>query len=285
MRRRGRRRWDREYAVGRARQLLNRRGRPRVQLALLLVLTGCAGFLLSFALLHAGLAAMWLRYPLVILLSYGVLLLLLRAWLGVQRKGGGGPDLNLDLADVFNPAGGGGGRGAGGGFKLGGGGDFGGGGAVGDWAEGAGVGATKGGVTGGSGYGGNSFLDGVDIDIPFDVDGGDEGCLVVFAVIGLAAAVVAGMLSAFYLVWVAPALLAEVLVDGLLVTGLYRKVKDLEGRHWLRAAVRRTVLPVALTLLFFTAAGYLMQKAAPGAHSIGGFWEAVTSGRPAGGRR
>ncbi|HEV2864156.1 MAG TPA: hypothetical protein VGX48_24375 [Pyrinomonadaceae bacterium] len=263
MRRKGRRKkWDREYAVGRARRLLNRRGRPRVQLALLLVLTGCAGFLLSSALLRAGLAAMWLRYPLVILLSYGVLLLLLWAWLGVQRKGGGGPDVDLDVAEVFSPVEGGRGGGT------------------------AGRSGFAGGMEGSGRHGGGpGILDAVDVDLAFDVDGGDEGCLVVFAVVALAAAVVAGMLSAFYLVWVAPALLAEVLVDGLLVTGLYRKVKDLEGRHWLRAAVRRTVVPVALTLLFFTAAGYLMQKAAPEAHSIAGFWEAVTSGRPDGGRR
>ncbi len=255
MRRKGRRGWDREYAVGRARRLLQRRGRPRVQLALLLLLTGCAGFLLSFALLHAGLTAMWLRYPLVILLSYGILLLLLRAWLGAQRGSKGGPDADFNLTNASDA------RGAGGG------------------------GAGRGGKEGSGRAADHSVLDAVDVGAGvFDLPD-DEGCLVAVAVIALAAAVVAGVLSAFYLVWVAPALLAEVLVDGLLVTGLYRKVKDLEGRHWLRAAVRRTLPPVALTLLFFTLAGYLMQRAAPEAHSIGGFWEAVTSGRPAGGPR
>lgn len=256
MRREGRRGWDREHAVGRARRLLQRRGRPRVQLALLLLLTGCAGFLLSFALLHAGLTAMWLRYPLVIILSYCVLLLLLWAWLGVQR--GANPDPDLNLTNAFDTRGGGGGV------------------------------AGRGG-RGGSGraadHGALDAIDAVEVGVGiFDLPD-DEGCLVAAAVVALAAAVVAGVLSAFYLVWVAPALLAEVLVDGLLVTGLYRKVKDLEGRHWLRAALRRTLPPVALTLLFFTLAGYLMQKAAPEAHSIAGFWEAVTSEdtkRPAG---
>ena len=276
MKRKPRRKWDREYAVGRARRLLHRRGRPRAQLAFLLLLTGCAGFLLSFALLHAGLTAMWLRYPLVILLSYGVLLLLLWAWLGVQRKGTHGPDVDLNLANVFD------GRGGEAGFGFGGGGDFGGAGAGGDWVDAAGVEAPKG-VGGGGGGSGrpadHSILDAVNIDLG-DLPGDDEGCLVVLAVVALALAVVAGVMSAFYLVWVAPALLAEVLVDGLLVTGLYRKVRHVEGRHWLRTVVRRTLAPVALTLVFFTAAGYLMQRAAPGAHSIAGFWDAVTSERP-----
>ncbi len=51
---------------------------PRTVLALVLLVTGLAGFLLSYAMLHAGLDEMWMRYPLAVLGSYGVLLALIR---------------------------------------------------------------------------------------------------------------------------------------------------------------------------------------------------------------
>jgi hypothetical protein len=97
----------------------------------------------------------------------------------------------------------------------------------------------------------------------------------VLAVVALALAILAGLVVSFYVVWAAPALLAEILVDGLLVAGLYKRVKHAERRHWLRAAVRRTILPVALTVASFTAAGYAMQRAVPEARSVGEFWKAV----------
>jgi hypothetical protein len=247
--------------------LLLRRGRPRAQMAFILLLTGCAGFLLSYALLYAGVTSMSLRYPVVIFLAYGVFLLLLRAWLNLQRPREGGSlvehlDFDPHLSG-FDATGG-----AAPEAVYGGAGDFGGAGAVGSWSEAS------------SGGGGSSALDdldlGIDVDLPVD---GDEGCLVVFAVIAAAAAVVGGLLASLYVVYAAPALLAEVLVDGLLVTGLYRRMRHVEGRHWLGSAVRRTLLPVALTLILFTLAGYLMQRAAPEARSLAGFWESITAGR------
>lgn len=269
-----RRKWSRAAAVGRARRLLLRRGRPRVEMAFILLLTGSAGFLLSYLLLHAGVTSMAFRYPVVIFLSYGVFLLLLRAWLALQQRPRRrrdsvsdhfDPDLNLLDFDV--PVGGGGGGGHA--PVFGGAGDFGGGGAGGSWAEAAADGPSYGG-------GGGSFLGDIDLDLPAD---GDEGCLIIVAVLAVVAAVVAGLLASFYVIYLAPALLAEILVDGLLVAGLYRSTKHVEGQHWLKAVVRRTLLPVVLTLLCFTLAGYLMQRAAPEARSLSGFWESITAER------
>lgn len=265
------RRWDRGHAVGRARRLLLRRGRPRAQMAFILLLTGSAGFLFSYALLHAGVTSMTLRYPAAIFLAYGVFLLLLRLWLALQGRRLSLPD--LPDFDLHVPNIGTGGGGGGPGPPFGGAGDFGGGGVEGSWAE-AGAGGHSG--------GGGSFLDVdlPDVDLPdIDLPDGDDGCLIIFAVIAALATVAAAVLASLYVVWVAPALLAEILVDGLLLTGLYRRVKHIEGRHWLRSAVRRTLLPVALTLLLFTAAGYLMQRAAPEAHSLAGFWQSITAER------
>ncbi|HEX8118326.1 MAG TPA: hypothetical protein VF521_13705, partial [Pyrinomonadaceae bacterium] len=117
---------------------------------------------------------------------------------------------------------------------------------------------------------GGDWLSGLD----FDLD--SEGC--VFFLLALAL-VVAGVCASLYVVYAAPLLLAEVLVEGVLLSGLYRGMKRArrgEG-DWLGAALRRTWLPVLLTVLTFTAAGYLLQRAAPRARSIGEAWKMVSS--------
>lgn len=258
-------------------------------MSLLLLLTGGAGFLCSYALLHAGLARMWLRYPVSILVAYCVFLLLLRLWLGAQgRRRGSGFDFGPSNLDV-NFGGGGASRG----FDFGGAGDFAGGGAGGGWSPpgdaGAGDinlnpvaaspsfasgGVGSGGGAGGSGSGGG-LLDGLNVGLDLDFD--DEGCGVVLALAALALAAVAGLVVSVYVVYAAPALLAEILVDGLLVAGLYKRMKNVERRHWLRAAVRKTCLPVALTVVSFGLAGYAMGRVAPRVRTVGEFWRHVTS--------
>ena len=121
---RGRKNRTRSQAVERAKRLLLRRSRPRLQMSLLLLLTGGSGFLCSFVLLRAGLSQMWLRYPLAIITAYCVFLLLLRLWLGAQRRWGESHGLDLDLSGFDIHPGGGGGTPD---FGFGGGGDFGGG--------------------------------------------------------------------------------------------------------------------------------------------------------------
>ncbi len=67
--------------VVRARQHLQQRGWPRLQMALIVALTGAAGFLASYLLRLAGIDAMLLRYPMAVLLAYGVFLLLVWIWI------------------------------------------------------------------------------------------------------------------------------------------------------------------------------------------------------------
>ncbi len=52
--------------VVRARQHLQQRGWPRLQMALIVALTGAAGFLASYLLRLAGIDAMLLRYPMAV---------------------------------------------------------------------------------------------------------------------------------------------------------------------------------------------------------------------------
>ena len=272
--------------VERVRRMLVRRGWPRVEMSLILAATGAAGFLASFVMLRLGLSVMWLRYALAVLLAYTVFLLLLRVWLLLHSREPLG-DMAGDLLDLtpgdFSggvttatdaPA-----------SSFGGGGDFGGGGPGGSWSGGLSAGvrpavpcvdAGGAGVGGGSsGSGGSSGVGSAlsDIDI-FDAD--SEGC--VFFLLALAL-VVAGTLAALYVVYAAPLLLAEILVEGVLLSGLYRGMKRARrgGGDWLGAAFRRTWLPVLLTLVTFSAAGYFLQRAAPRARSIGEAWRMVTS--------
>jgi hypothetical protein len=240
--------------------------------SLILLLTGLAGVLVSFSLLHSGMTRMWLRYPLAILFAYCVFLLLLRFWLHLQRTrtsgADAGGDIISDLASIDinlsdSP-------GYSEGFHFSGtGGDVGGAGAGGSWGQGlyspstatpsSGSGVDLSSASGSSGGGGGGGGGGFDLD---------DGFFIVVALAVLAGAFIAIL----YVVYVAPALLAEILVDGVLVAGLYNKLKGVEQRHWLRAAVRQTILPALIAALLFSLAGYALQKAAPKARSLGEVW-------------
>ena len=63
-----------------------RRSYPRTMLTLLLLLTGIAGFLVSYALLQLGVDHMWVRYPIAVLAGYAVLLGLVRIWVEVEKR-------------------------------------------------------------------------------------------------------------------------------------------------------------------------------------------------------
>ncbi len=75
--------------------------------------------------------------------------------------------------------------------------------------------------------------------------------------------------KAQYPVYLAPALFAELLVDGALSASLYRRMRGLQTRHWLESAVRRTVLPFAVTALGLGVIGFGFQAYAPDAHTFG----------------
>jgi len=239
-------------------------------MSLILSATGIAGFLASFALLHAGVARMWLRYPVAVLFAYGVFLLLLRLWLFSKRRARESRASDFDLSGLDLPSPNFGGSSASADATFGGGGDFGGGGAGSSWGASlsSDVPSSVGCVGDTGGGAGSGLLDNLDI-------GGDadEGCLIVVAL----ALVAAGVVASLYVVYAAPVLLAEALVEGVLLSGLYRSVKKAEQGNWLRAVVRRTWIPVLITLVFFAAAGYLLQKAAPRARSIGEAWKMASS--------
>lgn len=194
---------------------------------------------------------MWLRYPLATLIAYGVFLLLLALWLRWQRH-----SLDIELvpdpgADLI-PSGP---HGHAESLRFGGG-DSGGAGAGGSWGESLPVSSSQ-----------VASPDSASTDVGLDLDL-EGGWVIVIAIVAL----VGGVIASFYIIYIAPVLLAEILVDGALVAGLYKRVKPIEQRHWLRAAVRRTVWPAILVALVLTVAGFVLQRAIPEAHTMGEIW-------------
>lgn len=244
----------RDHAVERTRRRLQREGFPRLQMALLVALTGGAGFLASFALLHAGVHGMAWRYPLALGVAYLFFLFLLWLWLRTRASDW------LDLPNL--PGGSSGPRGGGAAeapLRSGGGGDFGGGGASADFtvAEASGPALPE--------------VELPDVELPSVGDAAGAAAdadelaiplLVLLLALGLA-------LASLWVVWMAPALLSEVLVDGALSFTLYRHLRRTEPRHWFTTAVRRTWIPFLITAVFLAVAGGVLSAAAPGARSIG----------------
>lgn len=241
---------NRSRLVQRLQQHLERHAWPRAQMMLLVALTGAAGLLASFVLLQTGVHAMWLRYPLALGAAYLVFLGLLWLWLrtnasdyvdapGVSDASDaqcaqGTPDgLDVLSNNTSSPE-----------FTSGGGGDFAGGGASASFDAPA------------------SNTLGVSLGSVADADEFAIPLVVLLLAAGLA-------LSSLYVVYTAPALFAELLLDGALAATLFRRLRGLATQHWIETAVTRTALPFLLTALFLGLCGAAMQAYAPEAHSLG----------------
>ena len=250
-------RFTRSVAVLRLRRQLEQRSYPRIQMGLIVALTGAFGLLASFLLLRAGMDSMAQRYPLALAAAYLFFFLLL--WLWLRTRSEDYSDLLEVVGEMPIP-------GAGGTTPpfRGGGGEFGGGGASGSFD-----GASDSELAMESGLPALDEVPGVDVG---DADEMTIPILAVLFALGLA-------LASLYIVYLAPIFLAELLVDGVLSYGLYRHLRAADARHWLETAVRRTLVPFVLTAIFLAIAGAAMAVYAPGARSIG---EVV---RPADGRR
>ncbi|HBC88309.1 MAG TPA: hypothetical protein DCZ94_15260 [Lentisphaeria bacterium] len=113
----------------------------------------------------------------------------------------------------------------------------------------------------------NSMPDDVTLsgDIPgFDADE------IAFLII-LLFALCAGMIVCMYVVWTAPNLLAELMLDAFIMNRIYKRVKRNYDSNWLLTALRRTWLPAFLLSIFLSIAGFSMQMIEPKANSIGPF--------------
>jgi len=97
----------------------------------------------------------------------------------------------------------------------------------------------------------------------------EELAIPLFILVLIGAMVFSSFVMLYFMVYSAPALFAELLVDGVLSASLYRSLRGLETRHWLETAFRHTALPFALAAAIISASGWAMSVYAPEAHSIG----------------
>jgi hypothetical protein len=233
----------------------------------MLAITAMFAFVLSVVLLRSGVTSMAIRYPIAVVSSYVFFLFLLRIWIWLQReKKSGSIDLPDDVitSTIDIPGGSSVDK-----FSFGGGGDFSGAGAGGSFADAdvpspspvmfAGS-TSNSSVGGGSGSSGGSWS----IDI-------DDGW--VLLLVGLILVLILGAL--IYVIYIAPVLLAELMIDAAVVSSLYRPVKNIERSHWLMTALRTTGIPALLIALLFGVAGYVMSAAEPAAVTIGQFVRAI----------
>lgn len=235
----------RESVLARALAKVNRRF-PRLQIMLILGLTSVAGFFTSFVLLRLGVTQMVIRYPIAIAAAYGVFVMLIGFWLWLQREDTSVLEVADRVGNLHIPSGDGD-------MRLPGDGDL-------------GRGVVGQNLSGGGGKGGGGW----DFDLPsLDLD---DAIWVVLALVVFLAALAAIL----YVVWIAPALLAEVLVDGLLAAGLYKTVKGAQGSHWMKTVLRKTAIPAILVLVFFTLGGFFVQKIEPTASSLGEVWRSMS---------
>ncbi len=265
----------REREVARLRRLLERAHSPRLHMVLIVSLTGAAGFLASATLRTFGVDALWLRYLLAVAFAYGAFLGLLWAWLYVRRDDLLDAGDVLDLVDVtVGPAPNAVSTALEPGSEGFGGGAFGGGGAGGSFDDaGAALGHAE--VAHAVETGGLDVSDGgaaEAVSSAFDLD---DLAFVLVAIAALAGA----LWAALWLVWGAPLLLAEVLFDAALAAGLYRRLRDVRGEHWLRTALRRTAAPFAALAVLLAVAGGILQHLAPEASSIGEVFAVLSGAR------
>jgi len=117
-------------------------------------------------------------------------------------------------------------------------------------------------------YGGssNSHFRWADLlDIP-DIGGADEGCLLgcVFTVVIVA---IGGAI--LVLIESAPVLIADIFLDAVLMSLLYKHLKTAARQHWLGTAIRRTWATMLITAVALSIAGAVIQWYWPEAKSIG----------------
>lgn len=214
---------SRRQLVERVRRELEQRSYPRLQMLLLVALTGGAGFLASVALLHSGWETLSWRYGLSVVIAYVVFLLLLWLWLRTDAADYDDRDGTwMNVTDALSPQ-----------------------------AD------------------SEPLVELPELpDLP-DVADGDEFAIPLGVLLFVITVVVTVLAASVSVVYSAPVLFAELLVDGVLAATLYRRLRHLEPRHWLQSAVRRTIVPFAITALLMMAAGWGLSTHAPTARTLG----------------
>jgi len=207
-------------------------------------------------MLAAGLHNVAIRYPLTVLFAYLIFLAAIKIWIWLMTdapvssshdKGNSALDcidLPLPVGNLAEPS------------FSGGGGSFDGGGASADFGE----------ALGEMAKGTGDALGGVG-DAVGDVVGGavdDEGGLALVLVLGLLALLLFSVLGAgMFLVWQAPAILAEAAFDAVLAASLVKSSNNMQEPDWVGSVFKTTWKPFALVLILAMVAGWAMHHYLP----------------------
>lgn len=225
--------------LGRVRGHLRRRGISRGIISGILFVTALAGFLASVLLLKAGLGQMWLRYPLAVLLAWGVFLGLVRLWAEVERST---MRMDEELARPDSP---------------------------GEEEAPARESVWRGKVPEtdpDEWWFWRGVLDFLSNFLEF------EGCLIVGAIVAVMAMAAGAAIAIGGMILQAEALLAEVLLDAVLITALYQRLRKKELDWWTSGVLRQTIKPVLMIMGCLVIAGVFAHHYAPEARSVGGVW-------------
>ncbi len=254
----------RSRLVAAVRRSIERSSFPRWQLGGILAATGIFALLASLALLALGLDHMGWRYALVFAAAYALFLALLRWWASSHQH-----DDLFDPTDVLPVDLNGGGSGGAADAVEGGGGGFGGGGASGGWSDepsGVGGGVAPSGVDGGVGEAAASEAGGGAAEAASGlVPDLDEGGLLLLPLVVLGA----GLVAIAFVIWGAPLLLAELVLEVAILGGAYRRLRRVEAQGWLWSALRRTWAAALVVGVMVTGLGFALEIAAPEARTIG----------------
>lgn len=241
----------RARALQHARHWIDRRGLARIEMSVMVTLSGATALGVSTCLRWLGMNTMALRYPLAVLGGYLVFLALLGLWLS-RRKGETVSDAIKEYAqtqtDLLPDSGAESVE-----WLRGGGGQFGGGGASGDWGEPVSAAMTGSDTT--------SAITGVP-DL-------DDDLGVVIAVIAAALAAIVAVFASLYMVYAAPELLTEVLADVLVSATVYGRLRRYNEATWLYTAVRGSAVAALATALSFACIGWAADVIAPDANTLG----------------
>jgi hypothetical protein len=230
----------------------------RIHMSLILAAVIASGVLASKGLLDLGVHSLRLRYPIAVLSSYLVFLLLVRLWIwyvslrsGAAKVRAGTIGDGLDQVLDFDGEGSSGG--GGGGFQGFGGGSSGGGGATGSWDAGASPAFVSQPAPAPVSSGSSGWFSKLDID--FDGDG--------WVVLLLLAALVLAIVGAGgYLVYAAPQILPEAAGQALLAGALTRVSKQ-EHHDWMSGVLRSTWIPFGIILILAAALGWEAHHVCP----------------------
>lgn len=245
--------------VNTIRDRLQSEGYPRLQVMLIVLLCFGISFLSSFVLFKVGITLMWVRYLLSMSLAYAVFLVLIWYWARKilktqeenqrikERDNGGWSDLNIfptsegqSPDDVF--ASGGGGEATGGG-------------AGGSWDD----------PVNNSDIGG--FSDALpDVSIDVDIDVGEAG-IVILPVVIIGVLIIS--FSVVSVIYSAPILLAEVIVDVFLASMAAKFLEQQKRKYWLETAFKKTIIPFLVTLLVVVGVAFWLGYLFPNLHTIG----------------